>query len=233
MRHIGILNRSKKVTDEHARLMTEACYRQLRRHAAPAWGKMPYPVFFYPDEDSVPDDADQIVLLDTPDLAGALGYHSETPRGRIYGKVFTGPILKNGGTFFEGANSISCTLSHEVLEQFLDPDCNLYADDGTGRLFSLEVCDPVEADSYVIRVNGQAISVSNFVFPEWFDRENAKDSRFDQMGVLKAPFTMSEGGYYVVRKSQPEKEVFARRYPTWKKAGKIHPAARTARRQKA
>lgn len=231
MRHIGVLNRSKKVTDEQARLMTEACYRQLRRHAAPAWNKTPYPVFFYPDEDLVPDDADQIVILDTPDLAGALGYHSETPKGRVYGKVFVGPILKSGGTILTGASSVAVTLSHEVLEQFIDPDCNLWADDGSGKMFAVEICDPVEADTYVMKVNGVEISVSNFVFPEWFDRENARDSRFDQMGVLKKPFTMSDGGYYVTRASRGEKETYARRYPGWKKKGKVHPAARTARRK--
>lgn len=231
MRHIGILNRSKKVTDDQARYMTEACNRQLRRHVAPAWGRAPIPVFFYRDED-VPNDADQIVILDTPDLADALGYHSETPKGQVYGKVFVRPILKNGGDILVGNNSVSATLSHEVVEQAIDPDCNLWADDGEGVMYAVEICDPVEANTYIIRVHGHDIHVSNFVFPEWFDRENHDDARFDQMGLLKAPFTMTDGGYYVIKSSRSEKEVYARRYPAWRRKGKAHPAARTFRRKK-
>lgn len=203
---------------------------QVYRHAAPAWGRLPMPVMFYPAPELVPEDADEIVILDSPDEADALGYHSETPDGRVYGKVFVDPILDNGGTVLRGALSVSVVLSHEVLEQFIDPDCNLWADAGNGKLYAIEVADPVEADAYTILVKNRRISVSNFVFPEWFDKENPLKTRFDQMKKLTRPFSMTKGGYVVLLKDGEERSVFAAKYPKWRKAGKKHAAARTARR---
>jgi hypothetical protein len=39
-------------------------------------------------------------------------------------------------------------------------------DDNTGTFYSLEICDPVSPDVNGYQING--ISVSDFVFPEWF-----------------------------------------------------------------
>jgi hypothetical protein len=232
MRYIAVLNRSKKVTNADVQVMTQACYQQLERHAAVAWGRVPCPVIFHADPATVPDNAEQIVLFDSPTEAGALGYHTETPDGRIYGRVFCNPVLNaKGGTVLEGAMSVSSVLSHEVLEQFIDPDINLWYEDAYGKLYAGEVGDPVEADVYVVMVGKKAVAVSNFVFPEWFDSENRRGARFDQMGRLKKPFTMTAGGYMVVKDKGRDQEVYARSYPEWKKPGKTHVAARTARRK--
>jgi hypothetical protein len=231
MRHIAVVNESKKVTLDQARLMTEACNIQLTRHAAPAWGKVTMPVIFYELATMVPKDGDLIVLLDSPDEADALGYHTETPDGRVYGRVFVNPVLDAGGTILKGALSVSCVLSHEVLEQFIDPDINLWADDGRGKLYAIEVADPVENDAYNVKVGTKPVAVSDFVFPEWFDRENRRGTRYNQLATLKGPFTMRTGGYVVLRNEEgKEKTVFAAKYPAWRKKGKLHEAARTARR---
>jgi hypothetical protein len=231
MRHIAVVNESKKVPHADARLMVEACNIQMQRHAAPAWGKLPMPVLFYEMVTMVPRDGDLIVIMDSPDEADALGYHSETPDGRVYGKVFVDPILDAGGAILSGALSVSCILSHEVLEQFIDPDLNLWADDGRGKLYALEVSDPVEADSYKVKVGRRLVAVSDFVFPEWYDRENRRGTRYNQLKTLKGPFTMRKGGYVVLRDEKgEEKNIFAARYPAWRKKGKLHEAARTARR---
>jgi hypothetical protein len=86
-----------------------------------------------------------------------------TPRagGKLWGVVAAKPALDHGGQATTGDWSVSSLLSHEALEMFVDPNCNLWAQDGKGSAYSLEVCDPVEAPTYT--VNG--ISVCNFVTP--------------------------------------------------------------------
>ena len=59
-------------------------------------------------------------------------------------------------------------------------------------LFSLEVCDPVECDTYDIG----DISVCNFVLPTWFlTGPHPDDVLVDFLGRLAEPFTLSPGGY--------------------------------------
>jgi hypothetical protein len=232
MRYIAVLNKSKKVTNADALVMTQACSQQLERHAAVAWGRVPCPVQFHADESTVPAGAEHIYIFDSADTAGALGYHSQTPGGFIYGRVFVNPVLSSkGGTVLDGAMSVSSVLSHEVLEQYIDPDINLWAEDAKGKCYAVEVGDPVESDVYVMMVGTKSVAVSNFVFPEWFDSVNVRGARFDQMGRLKKPFTMTAGGYMVVKDKSGDHEVYAKSYPEHKKPGKTHPAARTARRK--
>lgn len=212
-------------------VMAEACQRQVRRHLAPAWGRVPVPVFFCSDEAAVPTQASRIYVLDHSDQADALGYHTETAKGLAFGRVFVQPVLDNGGTVMDGANSVSATLSHEVAELFIDPDCNLWADGPNGAQYSVEVCDPVEGDAYPVNISGHAVSMSNFVTPEWFDA-NASGCRYDHLAKLSAPFTMTPGGYWVVRDAGGERSEFAdkARYPAWKLPGKLSASARTRRR---
>lgn len=47
---------------------------------------------------------------------GYLGYHIEDDNGVRWGRVYTKPILEDGGTMLGGDNSVSVTLSHEVIE---------------------------------------------------------------------------------------------------------------------
>jgi hypothetical protein len=56
------------------------------------------------------------VLLDNTDKAEAMAYHDVTPAGRPYASVFCKDILTNGGTWSDGANSVSTAASHEVVE---------------------------------------------------------------------------------------------------------------------
>ena len=76
---------------------------------------------------------------------------------------------------------------------FIDPACNLWAVNGQGPAYSLEVCDPVEAPAYPVPVNGVSVSVSNFVFPSWFDPQGT--APFDKKGQVTAAFTIAPGGY--------------------------------------
>lgn len=233
---ITILNKSKVITNAEAQLMTSACSTQLTRDVAPAWGMLPMEVRFI-NKGVAPVGSIPIVLFDDADQAGALGYHSDGPNGLPYGRVFTKPTMESGAKTVTGPGSVASVLSHEVIELFLDPECNRWADGLDGRSYAFEGCDPVEADYYDVLVGSTKVCVSNFVLPAWFDQNPPKGAKFDFLGKLKKPFTMTAGGYVVTRTFGKEKSTFARlqlqfgkKYPEWKKAGKAAAAARTAKR---
>lgn len=217
MRGVGIVNKTQGALDWSALVrMAVACELQLVRDFGPVWGLdvRALPLAVRARETDVPSDWLLITLLPSPDVANALGYHSQTPAGREYARVFT-----EGQTRAD----IERTLSHEVLEALADPACNRWAQTIEGELYAIEVCDPVQSDSYAIELNdGSApVHVSNFVTPAWFDPRPDKGARFDFMGRLSRPFTMSPGGYVITMSGGPSTELDAR---------KAYPAARTMKR---
>lgn len=229
---ITVLNQSTRVTNADVQLMTRACWTQLRDHAAPAWGKVPLPVVYAVDASAAPPGSWVIAVLDNADQADALGYHDVTSGDVVYGKVFAGPVLDNGGDALTRQLSVASVLSHEVLETFVDPACNRWADQNNGYSIALEVGDPVESDSYVVQVDTTAVTVSNFVTEKWFDPFAARRSGgFDHMGRCTAPFQMTRGGYIIKMRDGRVTQQFGDRFPEWKKAAKGHRLARTARRE--
>lgn len=227
---IAVINRSDRVLDAEVALLTEAARFQLAHHAAPAWRRSPVAVSFYGRGRTIPQNCWPVVIFDNPDVQGALGYHSETPEGLPYGRVFVDPVLDNGGTVLSGELSVAAVVSHEVLEAFFDPACDLEANTGEHR-YAFESCDAVEADSYDVIVddphgNHVTVAVSNFLLPPWWDPQAAKGSKFDYLGKLTAPFTMTPGGYMIV----DDQAVFGDDYPEGKRVLKQVAGSRTARR---
>ena len=155
-----------------------------------------------------------------------LGFHTEDQGGRLWGVVAAKPELDNGAKVTTGDWSVSSVLSHEVLEMFVDPNCNLWANDGQGSAYSFEVCDPVEAPSYTVK----GVSMSNFVTPSWFDPLAAATAQFDKLGQLHAPFSILKGGYVVYESAGKEQQKFGDEFPDWRKQMKTGPLARTRRR---
>jgi hypothetical protein len=181
--------------------------------------------------DDVPTSAWPVVLLDDTDEADALGYHDQTPDGRPYGRVFAAPVLNSKGTLLTGANSVSVTLSHEVLEMWWDPQVNLWYEAPDGRIWAGELCDAVEGDSYDITVSGTAVAVSNFVLQPFFDCEPELGARFDFLGTLKKPFTIAPKGYGIIAKNLGKVSyVFGRSYPPKKMETKKLRGSRGLRR---
>jgi hypothetical protein len=222
---IAVINKSARVTDDQVQLMTWACGAQIAKHAAPLWDRAPAMMTFYKDSSQVPPDAYLIAIVDEPDVAGALGYHTETNNGAVVSYIFVSPILDNGGVvLYDAANpqntSVASVLSHEALEAFVDPFVNVWVDGpvrAQGSCYSMEVADPVEGDSYAIMTHGQLVSVSNFVGPHYFDN-SAVGKRYDWLNKLRAPFTMTQGGYMVLRHAPgSEKQLFGQSMPEWKR----------------
>ena len=224
--HIVNLSRHPGLTSELVARMTIALAKQAAEHVAPLWDIVPPALSF--GETPAPGSA-PLVIFDTAEQAGFLGYHSVGPDGVPYGRVFIATILGHGGTLIETANSVSVTLSHEWLEMLGDPACNEWCDANDGYTYAEELCDAVEAQAYDI----DGIMVSNFVTPLWFEPfANAAIGRFDYLSRLTAPFQLDRGGYAIRRplNGGPVENVWGAEYPEHKRAGKLHPAARTARR---
>jgi hypothetical protein len=223
---IAVVNRATRATNSQVQTMVYACSLQLTEHCAPLWNRSAPTMTFYADPGLVPEDAYLIAIVDSPDLDGALGYHTEIATGAVDGFVFVAPVLDNGGVMlYDPANpqtvSVSSVLSHEAMEAFIDPFVNLYADGPLlpqGSSYAVEVGDPVEGDSYAMDTNGQMVSVSNFATPHWFDADAPQGAKFDYLSKLTAPVTMTPGGYMVVRSTPgTEAQIFGERMPDWKR----------------
>jgi hypothetical protein len=235
---IAILNQSTRITDEQASQMTQAVAAQVRLDAAPIWNQAPASVIYYGTfapgtskmPSAVPVRAHGITIVDEiPDQPqGVLGYHTEDQGGKLWGTVAASPSLDNRGQALTGDWSVSSILSHEVLEMLVDPNCNLWASDGHGKVYSVEVCDPVEAPTYV--VNG--VSVSNFVTPAWFDPLADKNGRtqFDKCKLLQKPFKCLPGGYMVFASDGKEQQTNGDEMPSWRLESKSGWFSRTRRR---
>ena len=236
---IGILNKSKKVTNQQVSDMTAAIQMQLSTHVAPAWNRTQPVVQFFSDPKKLPASFAPITIMDNPDAPDALGYHTEA-NGKPYGLIFVNPVLDNGGDIiFQGGQfplTVSSVLSHEAIEYFCDPFVNSWCDGPElpeGTEYALEACDPVESNAYLVAVGKTQVLVSNFVFPSWFDTQAASGTRFDYMKLAKQPFTMTKWGYMVVRNGPgTETQVFGESYPEWRKKLKAHAVARAQKRHK-
>jgi hypothetical protein len=203
---IGIINKSTIVSDDDCKKLVSAIDYQMHNHVSPGWGKLPCKVYFVSKSSFVPGSSN-IVLVDNIDDPNAEGYHTENIDGKFVGNV---GIRAIPGNVLTGPDSVSSVVSHEVIELYLDPAINLWADANDGYSYPYEGCDAVQESFYV--VNG--VSVSNFVLPNWFD--NYATSHFDKMGKLSAPFTLASGGYTVRRKQGTgETQIFGKR-PEWK-----------------
>ena len=238
---LAIVNASTLVSDSDVRLMTSAVKKQVYLHALPAYGmsSKSVEIVFVPTGGTAPADAYPIVIMDDADQAGALGYHTEDPGGKVWGRVFARPVLSNGGFALAGSLSVSTVLSHEVLETIFDLNVNMWVDRYDNTFVAKEVSDPVENDEYPVDVQDHVgvsvhVSVSNFVTLTWFDPQADASSKFDWMGTVKAPLTMSPGGYVVVLDTTNGQvtQVFgsdeAKKLHEIKKPA--HPAARAVRR---
>jgi hypothetical protein len=217
---IYVVNRSTLVPDHLVATMCAAVSRQVVVDIAPAFGVLPAPVLFVP---SPPSGGRVIAIVDSCDDPQALGYHTESG-GVPDGFVGCKPELDAGAHPLTGPYSVASILSHEVAELLLDPAANRWADSGQGFAVAFEVADPVQSDCY----NVQGVTVSSFVLPAWFDPDAAAGSRFDFLGRLSAPFSLSKGGYWVEMSEGQVSQKFGEEMPDWLRATKSLPTSRAA-----
>ena len=141
--------------------IASAVEKQLYQHYAPFWQADGMSVRVVSADDPImgQQDACPVIVYDEPDQPNALGYHSLQARAQCFGKIFWSPIKDSGGTLIDGANSLSVTISHEALEAIGDPYVNSWVDMDAETQESVELCDRVEADCYLI----DGVPVSDFL----------------------------------------------------------------------
>lgn len=239
---IAIVNQSTLVSNADIQTMVKAIQIQLNLHFCPAWHLLPATITFYADATKVPGYAWTIYMVDSDaSVPDALGFHEEEANGKIDGYIMCQPILSNGGTtlVFNPSNpdqyTVSATLSHEVLETKMNRFTNVFCDNGSTS-WCQEVCDPCEQIGYGIEVDGVSVSVSDFVFPNYFnpDAKLPYNAPLNYLNTITAPFTILPGGYAIERTGGPgtETQVFGEEMPEFRRTQKNGEFARMNRRKK-
>lgn len=198
---IWISNQSKSVTAKEVAAMIEAITFQANYHFGPAWNRLPVSIHPISVQTRLPAGAIVFELTDNlVEAPGALAYHTEGITGQVSGRVGVNVILNEaqGTILYDPANpqrpTVSSALSHEVLEALCDPNVNLWAYH-VGSMYAVEIADPVEADSYALTLaTAGKVSVSNFVYPSWFDPYVRPGAQFDYLKTITESFKTSPGG---------------------------------------
>ena len=237
IQRISVINKSTVISALDAGRMVAACNTQIAKDVAPAWGRTPIPVTLYANESQAPLNSAKIYIFNDADQPGALGYHTETG-GQIWATVFARTIMSYGcPILYNPADrnnlTVSSVLSHEAIELFINPFVNQWSDGppiAEGSEYAFEACDAVEANVYQVlaqaakgpQVAVQA-SVSNFLYPEYFNIDTPSRVKKDHMGLIKSPYSMTDWGYMIVR-SAPGNEtaIFGSKYPDMLKALNEH-----------
>jgi hypothetical protein len=169
----------------------QKCYDQ---HFVPVWG---YPVKLYNTTTPKPSDW-RFIYFDDADTAGALGYHDLTDQGQPISKIFV-------KTTQENKELVSVTACHELFEMAIDPIANLWAEAADGTEYAYEMSDPVEEDTFLV----DGVAMSNFVHPAWFEPfKHPAGTKFDHLGLLTKPFSMTKGGYMIIKKKGKVGQVY-------------------------
>ena len=173
--------------------LTAALQKCFDQHFLPIWG---YPVKLYNTKTAKPTDW-QFVYFDNADAANALGYHDLTKDGQPAAKIFVKTTLAD-------KQLVSVTACHELFEMVIDPIANLWAEAADGTEYAYEMCDAVEEDTFLV----DGIQMSNFVHPTWFEPfKHPPGTKYDHLGLLTKPFSMTKGGYVIIKKKGKVTEV--------------------------
>lgn len=186
--HLINLSKRPEVSAAVVDRIAHAVELQLFEDYAPLWQSAGVTVRVSPSLDHLPADAMPLALLDAPDGSGAAAWHSYKSSGLVYGEVFCGSALDNGGTLIEGADSVSVLVSHEALEAVEDPYANWLVQVDDRTLEWRELCDRTQGDCY----EKDGVSVSNFLGPRAF-RDGP--GPYDFRGLLTSPFEVRPAGY--------------------------------------
>jgi len=180
---IAITNASTCLSDSRVEAVLPALQKQVSNEFKAYWD-LDCVLNFLQKTTALTDGWWEIVVLDNPDQAGALGYHELTSQGTPLGKIFAKLDLESGWSW-------TATLSHELLEMLADPWINWCAVGSNNRIYALEVCDAVEADNLGYMIDG--VLVSDFVTPAWFEPTCA--DRLDFKQHVKKELQIARGGY--------------------------------------
>jgi hypothetical protein len=190
---VAVLNRSRVVNDDEVRVAVRALQKQVRRDFTPSWG-IDAEITFVAKGSEPKQKSWWLVIEDGSDYPNVVCYHTLTSEGL--------PQVKVSVINAKRANwPWTMAASHDLLEMLANPSLNLttfFSKHGrTGRLYSLEICDPVRSPELAYEIDG--VVVSNFVYPAWFESFREPGStRFDHGGHISAAFESAKGAYMTV-----------------------------------
>jgi hypothetical protein len=171
----------------------------------------------------------RIILRDYTSDPTAIADHWRVG-GKPYATVYARDVLRlANGSWLKGKNSVSATVSHEVVELLADPAACYYVDGQDDWMYALEVADPVQDDYY----NIDGVAVSNFTFPDYWNpwAHKTRLHKLDQMGRITRPFEVRDGGYLVRYKGRRQSFVYGPKFAIARRRAKeSKPNGRTRRR---
>jgi hypothetical protein len=186
--------------------IADAVDKQLE-HFAEAWGAVTWDLTRELDRQGF-----RIYLRDYSSDDDAVANHWRIG-GKPYATVYARDVLRmEHGSWLKGANSVSATVSHEVVELLADPACCYYVDGQDDWMYALEVADPVQDDYY----NIDGVAVSNFTYPDYWNpwARKRRGHPLDHMRKVTRPFEVREGGYLVRYKGRRRGYVYGPKLAT-------------------
>lgn len=183
-----IIDTSKQIPIGILTQYARAQQRQLREHYAPYYdgnGDRDEVHIAAPGARIAPSNV--VVFLHASSIGApedALGVHDLTAAGVPIAHIY----LDLARTAGEQWTSIA---SHEVLEARTDPRLRACVELDDGSIWDREICDRVEADTYLI----DHVPLSNFNTPQCFEPSGAPGEFYDWMKLSKAPNEVRPGGY--------------------------------------
>ncbi len=192
---ILFVNESTALSDADAWNIAWACDYQARFHYGRSGWRSDVRCSFLPGggQAKIPAGASVLHLIDTLDVAAALGYHDEDGAEVAYARVGVKTTQQDGG-------QVSEVCSHEVLELATDPHVNDSCPTADlKRLYAKEVGDPVQGHAYDVgapEMRPTGVVVADFTLPNYYDPKTAADAPTSFRGSIKGPFALSPQGYF-------------------------------------
>ena len=184
---IAVVNHSSVVSDAELAAALPDFQAQISEDFGPAYG-IQAELRIMPRGSQLEPNEWQMVVADTSDQAGALGYHERSAIGSPIGYCFAKSTMADGGRW-------TTCFSHEVLEMLGDPDINcIVRDEVSGRAYAFECCDGPESDAYAYQKAG-GTWVSDFVFRGYWMPNVAPTGPLSFTGAITRPLEILPGGY--------------------------------------
>src|SRR6476620_7075344 len=183
---VALVSESNRVKLPDMMRVSAALQQQASRDLEPIW-EITATVDAFASLEAVPDGYWPMIIKDNIGTPGAAAFTWIRTASRLHSSPQA--ILSTG----------SLTASHEMCEMLVDPSGDKQATGdspmpGQERVsFLVEVCDPSEAADFAYSVN--AILVSDFYTPNYFDPMSASGVRYSFTGAITQPRQVLRGGY--------------------------------------
>jgi len=214
MPQIRVVNKSRNISDDLVKVMTEAVNIQFTHHFLPAWDSLDIEVVFDSKHQKLKQsDVWTVALFDT-------SHQWEFHHARPSSAVFCQSPIDHGSEPLTGPYALSMLLSHECLELAVDPHVAQWSmtgmdPDGQSTCVAYDIANPVDNQFYEVLVNGSPVNVSNFVLPAWFDKNTVAET--DVLNMLnREALVLTSGGYTVTWGAGGQEQIYGDDLPFWR-----------------